>query len=182
MDSTALLNALTITISVAALAVSVVTATRQSKIMQRSNQLPVIVDLMQEFRTAHFQESERYVLETLTDEHDASVGCTNLPGPARLAVETVTSFFSGVGALRVYDMVEEQILVTTFGYRADRAWTALEQRIRHERELRKDSNYASCFEDLISCVRDGWPPAPRYRLQLRTLPQQDPTTQDPTQP
>ncbi|MGI8329949.1 hypothetical protein ACRYCC_08275 [Actinomadura scrupuli] len=169
MDISATSSLAAVIISTIALFVSGVLAVRQVSMMRHANQMPVLVDLMQEFRSAEFQMAEGYVLNKLSAENDVSLGCSGLTGPPSLAVNLVNSFFLSLGTLVAQDMVDEATVVLLFGFRADRAWKALESRIMREREIRNDPFFAVPFEDLVCRIRDGWPPTDRYRLKFRSL-------------
>ena len=169
MDLSVVSNLAALAISVAALIVSGVLAVRQSSMMRHGNEMPVLVDLMQELRSPEFQKSADYLIHTLAADNDPSLGCSNLPQDARLAVGTVSMFFTSLGALVAHDIADEAIVVTLFGFRANRAWTILEPYIHREREIRGDPFYAVPFEDLVCRVRDGWPPDHRYRLRYRKV-------------
>jgi len=60
-------------------------------------------------------------------------------------------------------------VVSKLGYRADRAWTALEPFIAKEREARGGDHHSAFFEDLVSRKRENWPPQEHYGLRLRKL-------------
>ncbi|MER6514628.1 hypothetical protein ABT158_47995 [Nonomuraea sp. NPDC001636] len=136
MDLSLLVNVFALVLSVLALVVSSITALKQYAMMRHANEVPILVDLMQEFRTDEFQQSETYVIERLAAEHDPDLGCSRLPDEPRLAVNAVTAFFSGFGALVAMRMADDALVVPLIGYRANRAWIALEPFIRRERELR----------------------------------------------
>ncbi|MBO4270882.1 DUF4760 domain-containing protein [Microbispora triticiradicis] len=166
-----LLGAATLAVSLLALAVSVATALRQIRIMHHTNQLPVLVELFQEFRSSEFQLAERYVVQRLRDEQDPETGCMLLPEEAFLAVTKVVGFYSGCGAFMARKMADEGLVVPLLGYRASRAWDALEPFIRREREIRESSDrYASVFEDFVWRVRRHTSLEKAYGLRLRTLP------------
>lgn len=166
-----LLGAATLAVSLLALAVSVATALRQIRIMHHTNQLPVLVELFQEFRSSEFQLAERYVVQRLRDEHDPETGCMLLPEEAFLAVTKVIGFYSGCGAFIARKVADEGLVVPLLGYRASRAWDALEPFIRREREIRESSDrYASVFEDFVWRVRRHTSLEKAYGLRLRTLP------------
>jgi hypothetical protein len=160
MDPSIILNLAALATSVLALIVSGGIAHRQSKMMRHGNELPVLVDLLQEFRSAKFQAAEDYVLHRLTGEHDPSSGAIGLPVGPRQAVNYVVSFFTSLGALVCHQMVDEKIVVVQFGFRARRAWKVLERYIDQERQIRNDPFYARPFEHLVHLVQQGWPRTP----------------------
>jgi hypothetical protein len=174
MDPSMTLNLAALATSVVALVVSGLLARRQSTMMRHGNELPVLVDLLQEFRSRDFQAAEDYVLNKLATENDPLSGTTELPDAPRMAVNYVASFFTALGALAHYQMVDEEIVVAHFGFRARRAWNALEKYIDQERQIRNDPFYARPFEHLVHLVQQGWPPDARYHLKLKTVPRKTP--------
>ncbi|WP_425563113.1 DUF4760 domain-containing protein [Microbispora amethystogenes] len=139
--------------------------------MRNSNQLPVLVELFQEFRSAEWQRAEAYVLGRLGTEHDPQAGCSALPDEARIAVNKVVGYFSGFGYFVYRGMAEESLVVPLIGYRASRAWDALEPFILREREIRgSDDKYANMYEDLVWRVPRHVPLITSYGLYPSSLP------------
>ncbi|MGI5155476.1 DUF4760 domain-containing protein [Microbispora sp. CA-102843] len=158
-------------VSLLALVVSVFTALRQTTMMRHSNQLPVLVELFQEFRSTEWQRAEAYALGRLQAEHDPDIGCSGLPDEARIAVNKVVGYYSGFGYFVYRKMADESLVVPLIGYRASRAWDAVEPFVRREREIRgSDDRYASMFEDFVRRVRAHMPLHTSYGLRLKTLP------------
>src|SRR5690242_15871726 len=91
MDSSSVLNVVAVAVSVSALSVSLVFAVRQTRIMRQSNQVPLFVDLIQEFRSKGFQDAEQYILHKLRKENSPEKGVLALPDQARFAVTTIQS-------------------------------------------------------------------------------------------
>jgi hypothetical protein len=157
MDPSMTLILAALATSVLALVVSGLLARRQSTMMRHGNELPVLVDLLQEFRSREFQTAEHYVLNKLATEHDPWSGTTTLPDDPRHAVNYVASFFTSLGTLVSHSMVDEDMVVAQFGFRAHRAWNVLVTYIDRERQLRDDPFYAKPFEHLVHLVQQGWP-------------------------
>ncbi|NRQ34145.1 hypothetical protein HII36_20150 [Nonomuraea sp. NN258] len=182
MDFSLLFNILALMLSLTALVISALIALRQSTTMHHANELSVLVDLAQEFRTVEFQRAESYVIESLAKEQDPSLGCSRLPEEARIAVNAVMTFFSSIGTLVVMNMADEVLVVPLFGYRANRAWKALEPFVMRERELRgPNDGFGTFYEDLVCRIRDKFPLDKSYGLVLRRLPA-DPPQERPDDP
>lgn len=162
-------NVLALVLSTVAILVSGASAVRQITMLRHANQLPVIVDLLREFRSESFQKAQDYVVHRLGAEYPEPVCLSDLSYEARLAASTVRSFFSGLGAMVSEGIADERTVVSVLGYRADRAWSALEPFILKEREARGDAHYAAFFEDLVARTRKNWPPEEHYGLKLRKL-------------
>lgn len=58
-----MLNVLTLVVAGLSFALSAVVAARQILVMQHANQLPILVELTQEFRSAEFSTAEGFVLK-----------------------------------------------------------------------------------------------------------------------
>jgi len=173
MNPSIILNLAALTISVVALAVSGLLARQQSMMVRHGNELRILIDIVQDFRSRDFQMSEFYVLNELAAKNDPSLGLSNLPEAPRLAATYVTSFFNSLGALVYHQMVDEAIVVSQYGFRAGRAWNALVDHIDQERRIRNDPYYARPFEHLVHLVRHNWPPDARYRQKLKTVPRKE---------
>ncbi|GAA2736593.1 hypothetical protein [Actinocorallia aurantiaca] len=72
-------NVLALVLSVAAILVSGGSAIRQITILRHANQLPIIVDLLREFRSEQFQKAQDYVVHRLGAEHPEPVRVSDLP-------------------------------------------------------------------------------------------------------
>jgi hypothetical protein len=179
MNPSMALNLAALAISVFALVVSGLLARQQSTMMRHGNELPVLVDLLQEFRLRDFQAAEHYVLNNLSAENDPSTGTSDMPETPRLAVNYVVSFFISLGTLAYHQMVDEEIVVAQFGFRARRAWEALEEYIDQERRIRSDPFYARPFEHLVRLVQLNWPPDVCYHLKFKTVPRKTPSDSEP---
>ena len=161
-----LLNVMALTISILSLLAATYLAARQYRITRHANELPILVQLTQELRSSEFQEAEDYALRVLEAEHSCDLGITNLPIRAKTAVTTLLTFYSSFGAYIILGLADEKVIVSLFGFRANRAWVALEKYIQQERILRNDSEYVAYFEDLVCRVREHWPPPKTYGILL----------------
>ena len=163
-------------LSVAALATSTLLLFRQMTFMRHANQIPVSLNVMQEYRSADFQDARDYVLTALPAEHDPSLGFTHLPQEARRPAIQVTSLFSSLGSLVFFDMIDEKFVVSTLGYRVNEAWEVLEPYILNERKIRNDKDFQTFFEDLVCRIRENWPPEDAYGLKLKSARRTAPST------
>jgi hypothetical protein len=168
MDSSSVLNVIAVAVAFGALAVSLVFAMTQTRIMRQTNQMPIFIDLIREFRSSEFQEAEQYVLNKLTQENPAH-GVLRLPDRARFAASIVVSFFGVLANLVIEDIISEASAVSTLGFRANNLWTKMEPFIMGERNIRGDNDYARYFEDFVCRVRTHWPPEKYYPIPTRRL-------------
>lgn len=161
-----LLNVIALTISVFSLLAASYLAIRQYRVSRHANELPILVQLTQEFRSKEFQEAEDYALRSLETEHSSDLGITGLPIRAKTAVTTLLTFYSSFGAYIILGLTDEKVIVSLFGFRANRTWVALEKYIQRERVLRNDDEYVAYFEDLVCRIREHWPPPKTYGIPL----------------
>lgn len=169
MDESSILIIISLIISLVALLTAALLAIRQSILMRHTNELPIFIELTQEFRSRDFQRAEEYVLNQLAAEHSADLGISGLPEDAKAAVTTVLIFFNTFGAYVYFGLADEKIVVSLYAYRANRAWVALEPYIFAERRFRNDDYHVSFFEDLVCRIRDNWPPGVKYHLDEQRL-------------
>lgn len=186
VDAGSILNIAAVAVSLIALGVSGAIAIRQIAIMRRSNQIPLFVELIQEFRSERFQRAELYIMSQLK-ESDAVMGVLALPDEARLAVTAVQSFFGTLGSLIIFGILDESETVAALGYRADQLWRKLEPFIAAERAIRGDDDFADFYEDFVCRTRANWPPEKRYNIKVRRLgalrfPAEDPPPPPPPPP
>lgn len=178
MDVSLTISLIGLLLSIAATAISVIILIRQTVFLRQANHIPISVDMAQEFRSDLFLDAYDYVIHKLRQEYGPDLGVAGLQANARRAVDRVTSYFTGLGALAAQQMLDEPYAITFMGYRASRAWDELEPYIIREREIRDDSDYLVFFEDLVCRIRDHWPPTRSYGFKLRTLPSTHKARQD----
>ncbi|MDT5033078.1 MAG: hypothetical protein QOC94_3249 [Actinoplanes sp.] len=164
-----MINVLALVVAAISLALSVTLALRQLFMMRHANQLPMFVELNQEFRSQEFTESESFVLHELATDVSADNGVLLLPPEALKHVNRLTTFYNILGALIIFKVAKESIIVAILGYRASIAWDALEPFILKEREIRGNPYFVCYFEDLVSRARANYPAVSTYNIQLRRL-------------
>jgi len=164
-----LLNVVSLAASLAALAISTVLAARQSRLMRHANEVPVLMTIFNQYSSAEFQGYDFYVTQQMATEHSPELGFANLPDEARTAATAIATFFTFLGTLLLHGVVDEAVVITQIGYRARRAWSALEPYIIGERKIRGDENFASPFEDFVCRIMDNWPPEKSYGLNLKKM-------------
>jgi hypothetical protein len=92
-----------------------------------------------------------------------------LPKDAKIAVATVQSFYTALGAYIAFGLADQKIVISMFGYRANMAWVSLEAYVREERILREYDGYSMFFEDLICRIREYWPLSKAYKIDLEQI-------------
>jgi hypothetical protein len=146
-----------IALSLIAVATSTLLLVRQTLFMRHANEIPVSVDLYQEWRTTEFQAARAYIRDSLSNNHKSSIGLEGLPSEARNATYKVAAFYSSLGALVALGLVDERFAVSLLGGSAEVDWTILEPYIFRQREI-NGSDYAFAFyEDFVCRVRMNYP-------------------------
>lgn len=154
MDPGTLTNAVAVSVSVLALAMTTALAVRQLRTTSASgrdaNHTQVLLRLNGEYRTDEFQASEDYVLGRLAEEHDPALGIGRLPAAARWHVRRVGHYYADYGMLAALPMVDSDRIVGVVHFRVREAWLALEPYIRAERRARGNSYW--CYFEHLACL------------------------------
>ncbi|MGI5405119.1 DUF4760 domain-containing protein [Streptomyces sp. CA-135486] len=151
MDSSVVFNVATTSIAVVAVVTSIVFNARQARTAQHANHISVMVDLLQEFRSAEFHEQHDYVCTRLGAEHDPEAGVRGLPGEAKTAFYSVVYYYQSFANLAVFGLLDETLMVTVLRTRIVSVWQAVRPFVERERELRGEGDggtYMSIFEEL----------------------------------
>jgi len=168
MDASTALSVIALCISLGSLIATGLLLARQVRMMRHANELPFLVSLTNEWRSHEFQRAQYYVLQAVGKEYPAGSGfaVSNLPDDARTNVSSVISFYTILGAHLTFGLVDEDIIMSLFGYIADQSLITLEHLILEERKLRHEpwARYAILFEDLISRFRNWTHPVKTKRL------------------
>jgi hypothetical protein len=172
MDSDIVLNSVALILSVIAVAISSVIAIRQSRIMQQSNLVPVITDVMKEYLAPEFKQQLAYVINDLPNECPRSMRFDELPEIPRRHAVSVADYFYTVGILVVAGVISDVVVSGYMGRSVLRAWRSLEPYIRNERDWRKDDHFHMVFENLAVLMNKNPPDQINKRLRLRTMPVQ----------
>jgi hypothetical protein len=132
------LNLVSLFLSLSALGTSTFLLVRQRAFMRHANEIPVTIDLYQEFRSHEFQEAYGFVINSLASDYEPSSGISGLPEKARIPIIKVASFFTSLGGLVYFEMIDERLAVSLLGTAMHRTWDILEPYITREREIRGD--------------------------------------------
>ncbi|MGW4979089.1 DUF4760 domain-containing protein [Streptomyces mirabilis] len=144
-----LLNVLALVVSVAAFATSIFVARRQLKLTQDSNVLPIIIDVFKETRTLEFSRSIEFVRDELSTRYRSDDGYRNLPEQAKVHIRRVGLFYDDVGKLVAHQIVDEQLVLGSYGAAVVKMWDRLAPFVYAERQRHGNWTMAY-FEDLAS--------------------------------
>jgi hypothetical protein len=164
-------NLATLSFSLLAVAASTVTALRQSRLMQHSNLLPVVIELFDRFRAEEFKQHMTYISTQLWKDYPpGTTAFEDLPHEARSHVVPVGSFFNLVGVLAANGIISDLMASSYMGASINQAWTYLEPYIRNERGRRQDQNWNLFFEHLAYLTSQLGPAKIDERLKLKRMP------------
>jgi len=153
--------------------ISLVIVLRQTLILKHANALPILIDMLREYRSADFKRHYRYIADDLRKECDPEqTGYTNLPVTAAIHVLPVSHFFDNLGLLVAHGIINEELVLSFMGESIEFAWLVLEPYIVKEGELRKairegelkKADYQEFFRDLVKRVRTNPPAQIRQKL------------------
>jgi hypothetical protein len=119
MSISLILSITGVIVSLGATAISVFLLIRQIRFQRHSNEVPIAISLGQEYRSDEFQLAQSYVMELLPVQHDAALGVSGLPTSARNNVLKVASFFTWLGGLVFFDLVDEELMVGLLAWYSD---------------------------------------------------------------
>ncbi|CAL9647151.1 DUF4760 domain-containing protein [Streptomyces sp. enrichment culture] len=162
-------NAAALAISIFSLLVSGVIAWRQLRSSQGANVLSIILDGFQETRTAEFSESIEYVLYHLTSAHPERISYVDLPEPAKQHVRRIGLFYDDLGKLVAHGLVDERLVIGSYGRSVLRAWAVLFPYVRAEREKHRRLAMPY-FEDLAFRASKRSPEDVHRELGMKRFP------------
>ena len=171
MDTaTVVFNLAAIAFSLLAIASSAATALRQSRLMEYSNLLPVVVDLFDRYRAPEFKRHLEQVATQLWDKYPPETTRFNdLPQEVRSHASSVVTFFNLVGILVANGIVSDLIVASYMRVPIVRAWAQLGPYIRNERRYRQDDWYPF-FEHLAYIMSQYSTEKINARLKLKRMP------------
>jgi hypothetical protein len=152
VDATLVLNVVALVISTVALAVSVVAVSRQIRIAQNSNLIPVIADLFRETRGSEFLRSMEFIRDRLATAHPGSPAYRELPEDARGHIRRVGLFYDDIGKLVAHGVINESLILGAYGGAVPRIWELVAPYVLSERQKYGNATMAY-FEDLAARAR-----------------------------
>lgn len=157
------LNIAALLLSVLALGLSTMLAIRQYQEARVANQLPVVLNMFHGLRTETFHAHEGYVLQHLAKECPDELGYSQLTGKSRAAFQTVASFYTSLGMMIAFRLINKDLASALFGSRMLKAWDVMAPYVNQERKLRDsapdsgDGVYGEYFEYFAETVRSHSP-------------------------
>jgi len=128
-----MLGVAALAVSFFAVALSAGFAARQILLMRNANYVPVLVDLLGQFRSMEFNDNYLYVCTRLQHEQDPAKGISGLPADVRAKVYDVAYFYQLFAALVALKVVKEQDIVAVLRDRIVHVWQAVAPFVHTER-------------------------------------------------
>ncbi|GAA4470895.1 hypothetical protein GCM10023170_088450 [Phytohabitans houttuyneae] len=128
-----MLGVAALAVSFFAVALSAGFAARQILLMRNANYVPVLVDLLGQFRSMEFNDNYLYVCTRLQHEQDPAKGISGLPADVRAKIYDVAYFYQLFAALVALKVVKEQDIVAVLRDRIVHVWQAVEPFVHTER-------------------------------------------------
>ncbi|MFI7410296.1 hypothetical protein ACIBU0_16700 [Streptomyces sp. NPDC049627] len=168
MSLTTASTVLALFISVVSLAASSVVSARQIRLAHNSNLLPVVVELFRETRQSEFSRAIEYIKSDLARDHSPEFGYRRLPDEPLGHVRRVSLFYDDVGKLVAHGIVDERLIIGSYGPNILNMWEVLAPYIYREREL--TTKAMIYFEDLAHRARVRPQARVHAELGLRSAP------------
>jgi hypothetical protein len=140
-----ILNSVAIVLSFAAVIITL----RQTSYARQANHLPLVVDVLREFRSSEFQRDYMYVIRELATQAPSG-GLSDVPDDARIGVMNVCYFFQSIAYLVVYEIMNEEQVILVLRSPIKNAWLALRPLIEAERELPEPIGGFRFFEHIAA--------------------------------
>ncbi|HEX3958851.1 MAG TPA: hypothetical protein VHZ03_19850 [Trebonia sp.] len=156
-------------LSVIAVGASTLLLVRQTAFMRHANEIPILTNLYQEFRSPDFQKAQDYVRNSLAPSFNSSLGISELPDEARYYVRKVANFYTSLGALIVLRLADEKFVISLLGNPADRTWKVLEPYILREREVQGNDDILAFYEDMVHRIRENYPVTKAYGIKVKRV-------------
>jgi hypothetical protein len=161
----AILNVITIVISIVSLGVSGTLAIRQMRTAKDGYALPVVLHVFSAFRTESHVASERYVLHQLGTDFPVPIPYSDLPLSARSQLWGVAGLYDDLANLVAHGVVSEALVVGSRGNTVIRVWEALQPFVELDRR-QYGSNAFVYLEDLAARATRSPPAEVHKRLHL----------------
>ena len=161
MDASAVVSSISAALSLVAIVVAFLVARQQLGQARRQALLPVMTDVLAEFRTHEFRDAMRFV-------RDAPGDVVLLEDPR---AKQVMRYFNGIGALVRSGALDAAFVASFMGASVEDAWRRLGPYVYAERERREgDALYYGYFEHLAAEVARLGTAELQRRLRLERLP------------
>lgn len=130
--------------------------------------LPIVIQLFRETREPEFSKAIEYISTRLTAEHPSDQGYRALPSEVKRDIRRVSLFYDDVGKLVAHGVVEESLIIGSYGLNIVNMWDVLAPYIYKERIL--TAKAMLYFEDLAARAKARPMESVHSRLRLGQCP------------
>lgn len=153
MDLEFILTIISIVLVVISIVISLWINWKRIRLANYTISLPILKDMIKEFRSPEFKKHRDYIKNNLRNQHDPDKCYSDLHPSAKIPVTTVSRFLDHLGILVVNKYIDDKYIMSFIGENIDNLWQILEPYIQNEREKRKNPYYQGYFQKLVYRVR-----------------------------
>lgn len=164
-----MLNLAALAISLTALVTSALLTRRQVRLATSGVHLPVILESFKETRSATWFEAQEFVLTELAGKHESAGGHRGLPKAVRDHANTIGLFYDDLGKLVAHGMIDQNLIIGSYGTNIVRLWDALAPYVYGERQ-QHGLHFWIYFEDLAARTAATHPEEVYASLGMRARP------------
>lgn len=169
-----LVNLASLLIALTAVCVAVWQVRASSKNSELSNALPIVSEIMHEWRSSDFRSDVLYIIEhSPRDKRGKGFGSLSIRWRDR--AYRVCYFFDYVGVLASLGIVSDELVISMMGTRIIQIWQVLEPYIERERQFRAETypqgvppGFLVYFEHIVTRILDLGGQQAAARIQQRT--------------
>jgi len=129
-----ILGVAALVVSLLALIISAAFGARQILLMRNANYVPVLIDLLGQFRSLEFNDNYHFVCTRLAVEHEPASGISSLPDEVRAKIFDVAYYFQLFATLAALRVVRDDHIIPVIRDRVVQVWDAIEPFVLAERE------------------------------------------------
>lgn len=163
MDLNLTISITSLVISAIALILSFLISWKRMQISQFSLNLPIALDMINQYRSKDFKEHINYIRDKL-GTFNVEGGYRGLPEDAREHATIVSNWFNHIGSLIIHKFIDDKFIISYIGENISEMWKKLAPFIKAERELRNFEAYQIHFQDLVNRVQKTPPTKIRKKM------------------
>ena len=169
-----IVNFASLLIALTAVCVAIWQVRASSKSSELSNALPIISEIMHEWRSSDFRSDALYIIAHSPKGKEGN-GFGSLPTRWRNRAYRVCYFFDYVGVLASLGIISDELVISMMGTRIMQIWQVLEPYIARERRFRAETyppdvppGFLVYFEHIVARVVELGGQQAAARIQQRT--------------
>ena len=157
MSTEIVFSSISLVISILALTITGFLGFKQLKKSEESNSLPLIIDMIREFRNREFKAHLDFINNDLR-KFPKEMGYNKLNKIARNHVKTASHFFNHISFIVLNGIVNEDLVIEYMGSTMKKAWDKLYPYLQVERKNRtedpEEDYYQHHFEEMVNRINE----------------------------